>query len=215
MSDHPKPIAAVILAAGQSRRMGRPKLLLPWGRGLLVDAVLSQVSQAGFDRAVLVSGAWRQQVEARAALYNTACAYNPDYGRGQSTSLQAGLTWLRGQSPQAAAMFIPADQPWLSSQLLDRLIAAWQQCSQPILLPRFSNGQRGNPAIFSPSLFPQLMQIKGDVGGRPLLQAHPELIAYLDLEDRAVLLDIDDEADYMKARGGDHGPEDVLSDSHS
>lgn len=192
-----KPVAAVILAAGESRRMGRPKLLLPWGDGCVLDAVLAAVIAAPFDQAVLVSGAYRRQVEERARVHGVRCVYNPHFAAGQSTSLIAGLDAL---PPNTAAMFILADQPRLDPLLLRRLIEAYQVQPAPILQPRTAQGRAGHPVLFAPALFAQLRSIRGDVGGRPVLQTHEQDICYLPVEDDSSWRDLDTPEDYRQMR---------------
>ena len=197
-----KPVAAVILAAGESRRMGQPKLLLPWGDGCVLDAVLTAVSAAPFDDAVLVSGAYRARVEEIAARHGIRCVFNPDYPAGQSTSLIAGLNAL---GDDTAAMFILADQPGLDAGLLRRLIEAYRQSDAPILQPRTPQGRSGHPVVFAPALFGELRALSGDVGGRPVLQAHKNEVLYLLTEDDGIWQDLDTPEDYRRLRGNDDG----------
>ncbi len=197
-----KPVAAVILAAGESRRMGQPKLLLPWQDGCVLDAVLAAVSAAPFDDAVLVSGAFRTRVEEVASSHGIRCIFNPDYALGQSTSLIAGLNAL---ADDTAAMFILADQPGLSVTLLRRLIEAYQQSDAPVLQPRTLQGRSGHPVLFAPALFSELRTISGDVGGRPVLQAHKNEVRYLLTDDDAVWQDLDTPEDYRRLREKENG----------
>ena len=193
-----KPVAAVILAAGESRRMGQPKLLLPWRDGCVLDAVLAAVSAAPFDDAVLVSGAYRELVEEVAAYHGIRCVFNPDYASGQSTSLIAGLNALPDDT---AAAFILADQPGLNDALLRRLIEAYRQSGAPILQPRTLQGRAGHPVLFAPALFAELRALSGDVGGRPVLQAHKNEIQYLLADDDGIWQDLDTPEEYRLLRG--------------
>ena len=193
-----KPVAAVILAAGESRRMGQPKLLLPWRDGCVLDAVLAAVSAAPFDDAVLVSGAYRERVEEVAAYHGIRCVFNPDYASGQSTSLIAGLNALPDDT---AAAFILADQPGLNDALLRRLIEAYRQSGAPILQPRTLQGRAGHPVLFAPALFAELRALSGDAGGRPVLQAHKNEIRYLLADDDGIWQDLDTPEEYRLLRG--------------
>lgn len=197
-----KPVAAVILAAGESRRMGQPKLLLPWRDGCVLDAVLAAVSAAPFDDAVLVSGAYRERVEEVAAYHGIRCVFNPDYASGQSTSLITGLNALPDDT---AATFILADQPGLNDALLRRLIEAYRQSGAPILRPRTLQGRAGHPVLFAPALFAELRALSGDVGGRPVLQAHKNEIQYLLADDDGIWQDLDTPEEYRLLRGSDNG----------
>ena len=198
-----KPVAAVILAAGESRRMGRAKLLLPWGGGCVLDAVLDAVSAAPFDMRALVSGACREQVEAVARRHGVAFRHNPDFAAGQSTSLITGLDAL---PPGCAAMFLLADQPLIPASLLQRMIEAYQQTEAAIVQPRADDGSKGHPVLFAPALFPELRNVSGDVGGRPVLQAHEKDILYLPVADKSIWQDVDTPEDYDRLRARDQGP---------
>ena len=195
-----KPVAAVILAAGESRRMGRPKLLLPWQNGCILDAVLDAVSAAPFDMRVLVSGACREQVEEVAGRHGVTCCYNPGFTAGQSGSLIAGLDAL---PPDCAAMFLLADQPLIPASLLERMIDAYRQTSAPILQARAADGRVGHPVLFAPELFDEQRKVSGDVGGRTVLQAHQDDIFYVPVTDGSVWSDVDTPEDYDRLRGGD------------
>lgn len=194
-----KPVAAVILAAGSSRRMGRNKLLLPWDDGgCVLDAVLRAVTAAPADDAVLVSGSCREQVEAAARRHGVRCCYNPRHTEGQSTSLIAGLDAL---SPGMAAMIVLGDQPFTEPGLLARLIEAYQRSDALLLQPKSRAGRVGHPVLFAPSLFPELRQIRGDEGGRSVLRAHLGQTAYVITEDDACWQDVDSPEDYQRLRG--------------
>lgn len=195
-----KPVAAVILAAGESRRMGRPKLLLPWEEGSVLDAVLQAVAEAPFDDAVLVSGAYRGQVEDIARRHGLRCRYNPDYAAGQSTSLKAGLDDL---PPLTAAMFILADQPRITAELLRRLIDPYQESDAALIRPRTALGRAGHPVLFAPSLFGELRLVSGDEGGRQVLRDHLREITYIPVEDDGIWQDLDTPEDYRRLRGKD------------
>lgn len=196
-----KPVAAVILAAGESRRMGQPKLLLPWRDGCVLDAVLAAVTAAPFDDAVLVSGAYRDRVEEIASGHGIRCVFNTDYSAGQSTSLIAGLNALPANT---AAMFILADQPGLDAALARRLIEAYQQSGAIILQPRTLQGRSGHPVLFAPALFAELRALRGDGGGRPVLQAHLDEVQYLLTEDDGIWQDLDTPEDYRRLRRNDN-----------
>ena len=102
-------------------------------------------------------------------------------------------------------MFILADQPGLSVTLLRRLIEAYQQSDAPVLQPRTLQGRSGHPVLFAPALFSELRTISGDVGGRPVLQAHKNEVRYLLTDDDAVWQDLDTPEDYRRLREKENG----------
>ena len=193
-----KKTAAVILAAGESRRMGRPKLLLPWKEGCVLDAVLTAVTAASFEDRVLVSGAFRTQVEEVARRHGIRSVYNREFAAGQSTSLHTGLKSL---GPDTAAMFILADQPLLTAALLEDMLAAYRESGAVLLQPRTMAGRTGHPVLFGPEFFPELLRVSGDEGGRCVLQAHAKEITYLPVADDSIWQDMDTPEDYYRLRG--------------
>ncbi|MBR5429728.1 MAG: nucleotidyltransferase family protein [Firmicutes bacterium] len=193
-----KPVAAVILAAGASSRMGRPKLLLPWGDGCVLDAVLEAVTAAPFDDAVVVTGAAAEQVAAVSRRHGIRTCHNPDFAAGQSTSLRAGLDSL---PPGRAAAFILGDQPLLTADMLRRLLTAYAESEARLLQPRSPDGQRGHPVLFAPELFAELRAVQGDAGGRSVLQAHAAEIRFVEVPDGSCWQDLDTPEDYNRLRG--------------
>lgn len=186
-------VDAVVLAAGASTRMGRPKLLLPLdGRGLLrrvVDeALASRVRQT-----IVVSGAHRVAIEAELAGLPVRLVHNPDYSQGMSTSLRAGLNAL---PPDAEAVVVLlADQPLVDHAVLDALISEHARSGASIVRPRYA-GEPGNPILWSRSLFGELRAQEGDRGGRDLLGLRAGQIAHVEIADRRAGQDVDTPGEY-------------------
>ena len=167
-------IAAVILAAGRSSRMGRAKQVeVVDGVPMVVRAVTTALA-CGADRVWVVTGAHATAVEAVLMPYcqqhlHLRLLHNAEWETGQASSVCCAIEAL---SPQiAAALFLPVDQPFLPVALLQALIAAWRQGAL-LAAPVVDGQQRGAPAIFDRTLFPELLALAGDVGARPLLQRH-------------------------------------------
>jgi molybdenum cofactor cytidylyltransferase len=186
----PGKIAAVILAAGQSRRMGRQnKLLAPVdGKPLvahMVDAVLG--SRAG--PVVVVTGHEEEVVRAALGERRVIWAHNPHFAEGLSTSLKAGLDAL----PEDADGVLVAlgDMPRVKSAQIDRLIAAFNPLEGRGIVVPTVRSKRGNPVLFASRLIPALREVAGDVGGRHLLGEHADEVVEIEMEDDAALLDID------------------------
>lgn len=191
--------AAVILAAGTSSRMshGRNKLLLPLGEKTVLGHVLEAALASRARPVVLVLGHQAPEVRAQFQPYLSTpgllLVENPDFARGQSTSMQAGLRVLLAlseeQRPQGV-LFLLGDQPLITPNLLDALIELGAQSGKRIVLPLY-NGQRGNPVSFSLDLAPELLQVRGDEGGRGLLKRYPDEIATLEVAEVAAHFDVD------------------------
>jgi molybdenum cofactor cytidylyltransferase len=192
-------VAVVVLAAGESRRFGRLKQLLPWGDGgtLLTHAVdVALASKARLVVAVLGC----QADACRAALGDrpVTVIVNPDWAFGQSTSVKAGLAALPHNI--GAVLFHLADQPGVTPAVMNALIARHAATLAPVVCPEYQ-GRRGNPTLFDRDTFPHLKELTGDVGGKPVLMAYAranqaERVA---VNEPGVLQDIDSPQDLSQA----------------
>ena len=183
----PLRVAAIILAAGESRRFGSPKQLLDWrGRPLLRHAIC-QTLAAPVAEIVVVLGAHAAQIAPVTHGLPVTLAVNRAWARGISGSVKMGLRALR--SDVDGALFLLADQPRVTPELLTRLIHAHATSDSPIVAPR-AGGRRGNPVFFARSIFPELMQITGDQGGRAVIARREHDIFWVETEER-ILSDID------------------------
>jgi molybdenum cofactor cytidylyltransferase len=188
-------IAAVVLAAGTSTRMGRQKLLLPMAGGQpLIRLVVERVLGAGLDDVVVVLGREADAVGAALAGLPVRTVANPCYAEGQSTSLRAGLAALR--SDTEAAVVALGDQPLPDPGLIARLTAAWRREGRPIVVPRYTDG-RGNPVLFAAAVFDELRTVEGDRGGRDVIARDPARVTELPV-DAAMPPDVDTWADYRR-----------------
>lgn len=187
-------IAALILAAGQSSRMGQHKMLLPFlGKPLLLHAVEHALA-AEFDEIIVVVGHHADAVRAALAGRRVRIVENPDYQQGQSTSVRAGIAALAPATE--AVIILLGDQPLVTSAILKSLVQAWQRSGKPIIAP-FYNGQRGNPVLFAHALFPELLTVSGDQGGREVLQRHASEIEPVQMDDANAAEDVDTWQDYQ------------------
>jgi len=189
--------AAIILAAGASTRFGTPKQLLDWQGQPLLRQVVLQALATPASQIVVVLGAHFRRVAAVIHGLPVTLAYNPHWQRGMSSSVALGLRAVRGQ--EDAALFLLADQPNVSSDLITRVIRAYASTRAPIVAPRHRK-QRGNPVLFARELFPDLMQITGDQGGRPLIRRYRGRVHWLEA-DASILYDIDRPQDVPKRPG--------------
>ncbi len=166
------PVAAIVMAAGASTRMGRPKQVeVVDGQPMIVRAVQTALA-AEVDHVLVVTGAHAELVKAALSPLledrRVQLVHNPNWASGQAGSMRTGLEALH--PAVEAALFMPVDQPHMSSILLRRLVQAWRK-GAPIAAPQVDGALRGAPAIFDRSRFAALLGIQGDVGGRSLLQS--------------------------------------------
>jgi molybdenum cofactor cytidylyltransferase len=181
-------IAGVLLAAGRSRRMGQPKLLLPWQGVPLVRFIAQQALQTRLGELVVVIGHRAEHMIAALDGLPVHIVRNEHFLEGQSTSLGAGVAVV---SPSAsAALVLLADQPLLQPATIDALIDRYLQDRPLIVAPRVGD-ERGNPVLFDRTLFPALQTISGDQGARSVIKMYEHAICWLDTTDRGILLDMD------------------------
>ena len=181
-------IGAVVLAAGEGKRFGSLKQVLPWQGVPLVAHVADQaLACPDIDRVVVTVGAGADQVAVALAGRRVNLVPVPDWADGQSRSAQTGLRALAGAT---AVLFLLADQPGVSPALLAALIQRHRETLAPVVAPRY-HGQRGNPVLFDRSTFPEFAHLIGDVGARSIIQAHGDEIAWVDWPTPEITQDID------------------------
>lgn len=204
-------IAAVVLAAGGSTRFGQPKQLLDWQDTPLVAHVADVALVAGLDPVLVVLGAHADEVRSVVDDLPVEAVMNWRWADGLSTSVQTGLAMLPPTID--GVLFIQCDQPLLSPDLLRRLVARHRETEAPIVYPVFA-GRRGTPALFARSLFRELAAVRGDEGGRSLIQRHQDQVATVEVDDPDLLADVDTPEDYarLRARGEASPPEERLRD---
>jgi molybdenum cofactor cytidylyltransferase len=183
-------LAAVILAAGESRRMGENKALLPY-RGLTFVEHLIEATrhpQVGLTRVVL--GAHAEEIRGKLKIDPAAFVINPDWPKGQLTSLQAAI---RSLPPQITSGLIlcPVDHPLVSHHLIGALIAAFEASETSIVLPTYE-GRRGHPVIFRSALYEELLAASPEVGARQIVWAHAEEIKEVPTDEEGVILNLND-----------------------
>lgn len=188
-------IAGVLLAAGGSTRFGQPKQLLDWNGVPLVAHIADAILLAGLDPAVAVLGCQAQAVQAALAGRPLHIATSWRWESGLSASLQAGLAALPPDVD--GAIFVQCDQPFLSADLLRRLIARFEQGDALIVYPSHG-GQRSTPVLFSRALFSELAAVSGDQGGRALIDRYADQAAAVEVDDPCLLADIDSPDDYQR-----------------
>lgn len=199
-------VAAVILAAGRSRRMGTPKQLLGWGDTTILQAVIDNARASQLDEVVIVLGHEADRIRDALALPSAGplrAVVAPFSQEGQSHSLRAGLSDLRAEVDAAAVLL--GDQPGVDVALIDRVLAALPGCDVPIHRPIHTGpeGQAtpGHPVVLSRSIFSDVAALRADEGARALLRAHPEWLCAVEV-DGAAADDIDTPEDYQRLRDG-------------
>jgi molybdenum cofactor cytidylyltransferase len=188
-------IGAVILAAGQSRRMGRNKMLLPLGTSTVLETVVAEVAACEQVRdLVVVTGHQSDQVAALLGSYPVHCAFNPAYAQADMlVSIQVGMRALAAEV--IAALIVLGDQPRLQREIIQRVIAAQQPPA--IIIPSYQL-KRGHPILIDRALWPEVLALPETATLRDFIRAHDEQIRYVVVETDSVLKDLDTPEDYEK-----------------
>jgi molybdenum cofactor cytidylyltransferase len=183
-------IAAVVLAAGRSTRMGGPnKLLAEIARRPLVRIAAEEALASRVKPVIVVTGHQRDQVEQALAGLPVRLVHNPDFAQGLGTSLRAGIAAVPADADGAIVCL--GDMPQVDAGLIDQLIAAFDpDRGALVVVPNFE-GKRGNPVLWSRRFFNDLMAVEGDVGARHLIGRHSEAVIEIAVEGKAALVDVD------------------------
>ncbi|MPY69232.1 MAG: NTP transferase domain-containing protein [Alphaproteobacteria bacterium] len=183
-------VAALVLAAGRSQRMGSVnKLLADIGGKPMVAWAVEAALASSCDPVVVVTGHEPERVHAALARYDVILVHNPGYAEGLSTSLRAGLAVL--DDGVEGAMVCLGDMPDISSALIDRLVESFDpDGGAAICVPSF-NGKRGNPVLWARRFFAEMGAVTGDVGARHLIGEHEDAVREVAMPDDAVLNDLD------------------------
>ncbi len=189
-------ISGIILAAGAASRMGKIKQLLPLGPRPMLWHVASAACQSQLAEVLVITGSAAELVAAAVNDLPLRVIHNPDWQQGQSSSVRAGLLSL--QPTTKAVLFLLADQPLVTPELIDALIDQWRCSGKTIICPSYE-AIRGNPVLFDLAAWRNdLEQLDGDQGARRILAAHPDAIGYLPVATDEIFLDVDTAADYAK-----------------
>ena len=187
-------VAGILLAAGESLRFGgETKQLLDFAGEPVIRRVAREACRSLLGEVVVVVGHRSGAVEEALAGLDLRAVRNSRYREGLSSSIAVGIHWIdRGAE---AALFMTADQPLLTKQVINRILSRYTQTKAAIVVPSFE-GQRGSPVLFERKLFADLQALRKDRGGREIIRRRPELVEAVELESGLPLADMDTPADY-------------------
>lgn len=192
-------IPGVVLAGGKSSRMGQPKALLPLGPGgaTFFDRITRTLLDAGIEEVVVVVGADARVIREQARpLAGVRIVDNPDYERGQLTSLLAGMSALEQRQPQALLVTL-IDVPLVSPATIRSVVDMWRIHRAAITRPA-SRGRHGHPVVFDRRLFDELRRADPTQGAKQVVRAHAAQILDVDVDDEGAFIDIDTLEDYAR-----------------
>ncbi len=189
-------IAGLLLAAGGSSRMGKPKQLLPWQDTTLLGNAIEQLQTVLKDLFVVV-GARREEILATVNDHPVLPIHNPEWNKGMGTSIAKGMQHISTTGDFDAVLVFLADQPLLDSAYYEKMIAHFHKGAHPIIATNY--GERcGVPAIFDRSFFPALQELNADLGAKSLIKEHKAKVFCLDAEGKE--LDVDTPERYEQLR---------------
>jgi molybdenum cofactor cytidylyltransferase len=186
-------IWAVILAAGESRRMGTQKLLLPFGDATVIESVVLTALASRVDRILAVLGADRDAVRQKLEPLGIDFVINENFVKGMLSSVQAGFAALPPDAEAAVVML--GDQPFLPARVVDAVVEAFRRSGKGLVVPAFQ-GRRGHPVLIGLKYRDEVLALDPADGLRRLMQAHPEDIFKAEVEDANILRDMDVPEDY-------------------
>jgi len=190
-------IAGIVLAAGLSRRMGRPKLLLDLDGSPVIRRTVERLLSANLDDLVVVTGPADHALAEALRGLTVRLAVNPEPQAGQASSIVAGIKNLRAGTE--AALVALGDQPTVPVLVISQLLAVFHASRKPIAAPVYREG-RGNPVLFAASVFPELLALAGDQGARSVVDRDPARVALVTV-DASMPPDVDTPEDYARLSG--------------
>ena len=186
-------ISAVILAAGESRRMGKPKPLLKFNDKTFLEQIISVLKSSDIDTVTVVLGARAETIRQSIDLSETNVVINNNYKKGQLSSLIAALENIPDGTE--AILLCLVDHPFITKDLINSIVAEFKQTASPIIVPVY-NKQRGHPTLFASSLFNELLNAPEDQGARYVLYSNEDKVTELETTEPAARISIDTPADY-------------------
>lgn len=193
-------ISAIILAAGESKRMGQPKMLLKWGKTTVLEHVISVFANAGVENIVVVTGAAREDVEAAISQlkndHPVRSVFNEGFLTGEMlSSIQCGLRELRDGVSRAALIAL-GDQPQVRVGSVRRVREMFKETGSPLVVPSY-HMRRGHPWLAGRSLWDEILAMRAPQTPRDFLNSHADQINYVEVDDEGILADLDTPEQYQ------------------
>lgn len=190
--------AALVLAAGSSRRLGSPKQLIDWGGRPLLEVVVERVKTWPVSDVWVVLGARADEILDACVFEGVSVVINDDYEEGLASSLRVGLDALMRSSKVDGVFLALGDQPFIDVDVVEAIADAFEMSTAKALIPKYRYTW-GNPVLVEESLWPRLMSLEGDSGAQKLLKAHPEWVEEVWVE-KLPPRDVDTPADVEELR---------------
>ena len=196
-------IAAVVLSAGESSRMGSPKALLPISGVPFIEEIVRALKGTKIDRIIVVLGHHAEEIRKRIAHLPVTFVLNRDYAKGQLSSLIVAIRSLAAEKTTEkvdGVLVHLVDHPFISPALVDHMIDRFYETKKLIVIPR-CGGRRGHPVIFSSRLFPELLSAPLEKGAKVVVHAHRDETLEIETDFAGVTIDIDTPEEYRQYLG--------------
>jgi len=189
-------VSAILLGAGESKRMEVDKVSLPWGKKTMFEHCLETLLRSNVKEVIVVINDRIKGLVNLLKSQRVKVVNNPYYKRGMSTSIRRGL---RAMDPSSEGILIAlGDQPFIKKRTIDALIKAFIRKKDGIVVPSF-RGRRGHPVIFHRRFEKELLNLRGDVGGKSIIERHPVEVSVVPVKSEGVVIDIDMRKEYKKS----------------
>lgn len=186
---------ALVLAAGESRRMGKPKLLLPFGEKTIIENILDNIQRSRVDKILVVLGSHREEILSKIRARPVGTVVNYRYSEGMLSSIQTGFEALPKDT--AATLIYLGDQPLIPPSVANDLIEAYKQTQKGIVLPVYKT-RRGHPILIDMKHRKEILNLSPEIGLRELMHNHPEEVQEVEVDTSHILKDIDNPEDYAR-----------------
>ena len=183
-------IVAVVLSAGESSRMGRPKALLPIDGQTFIERIVAALKQTKVGKIIVILGHNARELEAKISHLPVQILINTDYKQGQLSSLQLAVRDLQADADCDGMLVHLVDHPYLAPLLVEEMIRRFYETKKRIIVPKF-RGRRGHPVIFSHALFDELLSAPMAEGAKAVVNAHRAETLEIDTQEEGIAVDID------------------------
>lgn len=190
----PKNVSSVVLAAGKSTRMGTQKLLLPYQKTTIIESIIQKLNASNTHQTIVVIGSHKSEIKAKLENSSILLIENLHYDKGMLSSVQTGI--LSVDLTSDAVLIALGDQPMITTELVNRLIAVFNKSDKGIIVPVF-NGKRGHPVLISRTYFSNVNNLNPEIGLRALLAEFNDDVLEISVQSEDILIDIDTREDYL------------------
>jgi molybdenum cofactor cytidylyltransferase len=192
-------IAGLILAAGESSRMGTPKATLTYRGRTFLEGIVQTLQEGGLERIVVVLGHQAEDIQRQIRIEAAQVVINPDYRSGQTSSLQVGLRSLIADDLEAVLLCL-VDHPAVAAETVRRIGATFRQCGAPVVIPT-CQGRRGHPVLIGRQVFGELLGLACDAGADSVVRRYRPATQFVEVEDEGIVMDVDDPESYRRLTG--------------